>query len=178
VGGRLKERGRYIAHDGILTYQIIGRYDNTAEKHDGRGDSIVRPEDHIVDDGLVDQVSHLDEAGDRRHQAKHCHFCSICKREEGTPLSSSPAEIFSFVDDRLPRCSRCFTIVSKFIWSSIFYSVTNIYVSSLQRFDESSDCIPRIRAWRTACADRAIKGAISFIASLNISVFIVQVGNL
>jgi len=77
----------------MLTYQIIGRYNNTAKKHDGRGDSVVRPEDHIVDDGLVDQVSHLDEAGDRRHQAEHCHFRSICKREEETPLSSSPATI-------------------------------------------------------------------------------------
>jgi len=97
---RLREEGeKHIAHDGILTYQVIGRYDNTAKKHDGRGDSVMRPEDHIVDHGLVDQVSHLDEAGDRRHQAEHCHFRSICKREE-----ERHRYLHRFSDDRLlPR---------------------------------------------------------------------------
>lgn len=62
-----------------LTYQVIGGDDDAANEQNGRRDSIVRPEDHVVDDSLVDQVSHLHKAGDRRHQAENRHFRSVCK---------------------------------------------------------------------------------------------------
>lgn len=31
------------------------------------------PEHHIIDDGLIDQVPDLDEAGHRRDQSEHSH---------------------------------------------------------------------------------------------------------
>lgn len=65
-----------------LTYQVIGGDDDATGEKNSRRDSVVRPEDHVVDDRLVDQVSHLDEPGDRRDQAKHGHFRSICNNQD------------------------------------------------------------------------------------------------
>lgn len=64
-----------------FTYQVIGSDDDAAKEQNGRCDPVMHSEDHVVDNGLVDQISHLDEAGDRRDQAKHRHFRLICKKE-------------------------------------------------------------------------------------------------
>jgi len=48
-----------------LTYQVIGRNNNAAKKQHGRCDPVMHSEDHVVDNSLVDQISYLDEPGDR-----------------------------------------------------------------------------------------------------------------
>lgn len=63
-----------------LTYQVIGRNNNAAKKQNGRRDPVMHSEDHVVDNSLVDQISYLDEPGDRRDQAKYRHFRLICKK--------------------------------------------------------------------------------------------------
>lgn len=65
-----------------LTYQVIGSDDDAAKEQNGRRDSVMHSEDHVVDNGLVDQISHLDKPGDRRDQTKHRHFRLICKKKE------------------------------------------------------------------------------------------------
>lgn len=64
-----------VREEELLTYQIIGRDDDATGEQNSAGDSVVRPEDHVIDDRLVHQVSYLDEPGHRRDQPKHRH-CS------------------------------------------------------------------------------------------------------
>lgn len=49
-----------------FTYQVIGSDDDAAKEQNGRCDPVMHSEDHVVDNSLVDQISHLDEAGNRR----------------------------------------------------------------------------------------------------------------
>jgi len=53
-------------NENIFTYQIIGADDDATEKQHGRRDPVMHPENHVVDDGLVNQIPHFDKSGDRR----------------------------------------------------------------------------------------------------------------
>lgn len=55
-----------ILNENMFTYQVIGGDDDATKKQNGRRDPVMHPENHVVDDGLVNQISHLDKAGDRR----------------------------------------------------------------------------------------------------------------
>lgn len=64
-----------------LTNQIICCHQHTAEEKHCAGQPIVAPENHIVDDSLVNQVPDFDEAGHRGDQSEHSHdwvgFCAL-----------------------------------------------------------------------------------------------------
>lgn len=67
-----KKYGKYTSTR--LTDKIIGRDKYTAQEQYGRGDSVVHPEHHVVDDGFIDQVADLDEARHRGGHSKQRHL--------------------------------------------------------------------------------------------------------
>lgn len=58
----------------LLTDEIVGRDNDTAHEEYSTSYTVMAPEDHVVDDRLVDQVSHFDEARDGGHhpEDRHC----------------------------------------------------------------------------------------------------------
>uniref|UniRef100_A0A8D8WM60 Uncharacterized protein n=1 Tax=Cacopsylla melanoneura TaxID=428564 RepID=A0A8D8WM60_9HEMI len=61
-----------------VTNQIVGGNKNTGHEEYGSGDSVVTPENSIVDIGLLVQIAHLDKAGHGRHHREHRHLESLC----------------------------------------------------------------------------------------------------
>lgn len=72
-----------------LTYEVIGGHDDATGEENRGGDSVMSPEDHVIDYRLVHEVSHLDEPGYSRHQAEHRH---LVPRSRCCPPESKPRE--------------------------------------------------------------------------------------
>lgn len=80
---RERELGRPVVWSAnrkhTLTDQIVGRYDDAAHEQDSTGQAVVEAEHHVVDDRLLDQVAHLHEAGDGRHQTEQRHCGAVMR---------------------------------------------------------------------------------------------------
>lgn len=66
----------------FLTYEIIGGYDNAAQKQYGRRNPVVCPENHVVDHGLVYEVADFDKARYGRNHSENGHFDLFLKKKE------------------------------------------------------------------------------------------------
>lgn len=61
----------------LLTNQVVGSDDDATDEQQRTRDSVVAPEDHVVDDSLIDEIADFDEARNSGHHTEdgHTEWC-------------------------------------------------------------------------------------------------------
>lgn len=60
--------------DCLLTDQVVGSDNDATDEQERTRDSVVTSEDHVVDDGFINEIPNFDEARNSGHHAEKGHF--------------------------------------------------------------------------------------------------------